>query len=270
MHLLKRLFDFYLQASIHVAFAVYSLVRMTQHQFDIDNGQHVGWFAFFGTVAGYNFVKYDALARVRKAPISPKLRLIAIVSFFSFLLCGWFFLQLSITTKIVAAAVLFLTMLYTLPFFPNRRNARNWAGFKIYIVACCWVGVTLFLPVLDGGLSLTADFSLKCIQRFLLVFILILIFEIIDLAKDDPHLQTVPQQIGVKRTKIVGTLLLTPFYLLEFLNSQTNSAQLLVNLVIILIIAAFLWNANERRSSYYSAFWAEAIPILWLILVLML
>ena len=45
-------------------------------------------------------------------------------------------------------------------------------------------------------------------------------FEIIDLSNDDPHLKTVPQQIGVKRTKIVGLLLLLPFYLLEFFDIQ--------------------------------------------------
>jgi hypothetical protein len=37
-------------------------------------------------------------------------------------------------------------------------------------------------------------------------------FEILDLTTDDPHLQTVPQRIGVKKTKIVGLSLLLPFY----------------------------------------------------------
>jgi hypothetical protein len=37
------------------------------------------------------------------------------------------------------------------------------------------------------------------------------------LANDDPHLKPLPQQIGVKRTKIAGLLLFASFYLLELL-----------------------------------------------------
>jgi hypothetical protein len=54
-------------------------------------------------------------------------------------------------------------------------------------------------------------------QRFILVFVLILVFEILDLTTDDPHLQTVTTAIGVKKTKIVGLSLLLPFLFLGFL-----------------------------------------------------
>jgi hypothetical protein len=47
---------------------------------------------------------------------------------------------------------------------------------------------------------------------FYLGFCLDSCFEILDLTTDDPHLQTVPQRIGVKKTKIVGLSLLLPFY----------------------------------------------------------
>jgi hypothetical protein len=91
-------------------------------------------------------------------------------------------------------------VIYT-SFFPNRRNARNWAGVKIYIVALCWVGVTLVLPVVNAHISLGLDFYLKCAQRF--IFCVDSNFEILDLANDDPHLHTVPQQIGVSKTKLL-------------------------------------------------------------------
>jgi hypothetical protein len=53
------------------------------------------------------------------------------------------------------------------------------------------------------------------------------------LANDDPHLHTVPQQIGV-RDKIVGLLLLLPFYFLEFFKTNFIEEQLIVNLVLVL------------------------------------
>ncbi len=111
----------------------------------------------------------------------------------------------------VSLAFLGLTMLYTVPVFPKLGNARNWAGVKIYIVAFCWAGITLFLPIINADLPLSQDVWLKFCQRFLLVIILILIFEIIDIKHDDASLQTVPQKLGVQKTKWLNLLLLLPF-----------------------------------------------------------
>jgi hypothetical protein len=263
MKIFKKALDFYIQSSIHVALSVYALVRMTDYMFQIPVDQVVAYFAFFGTIMGYNFVKYDGLVRTKKLPMRNSLKAIILFSLFSFFAVGYFFFQLQRITQIISVVFLTLTLLYTLPFFPNRKNARNWAGVKIYIVALCWVGVTLVLPILNAEITITSDFYLKCIQRFLLVFTLILIFEIIDLANDDPHLQTVPQQIGVKRTKILGLLLLIPFYFLEFLKTNFDQKQLIVNLILVSSIALFLLFANEKRSKYYTSFWVESIPILW-------
>jgi hypothetical protein len=268
MDILRRIFDFYLRSSIHVALAVYALVRMTQHMFHIPADEAMALFGFFGTITGYNFVKYDELARVRRKNVRKEIKVFAALSFVSFLAAGWCFLQLERITQMISVAVLLLTALYTLPFFPNRKNARNWAGVKIYIVSLCWVGVTVVLPVINSGEYITTDFFLKSAQRFILVFVLILIFEIIDLAKDDPHLHTVPQQIGVKRTKMLGLVLLVVLYFLEFLRIEIDKQQLFINLVLVVTTALFLIFANQRRSKYYTSFWAESIPILWFALVL--
>lgn len=271
MRFLKQLFHFYITSSIHVALSVYSLVRMTHFMFNIASDVPMANFAFFGTIVGYNFVKYDALARTKKNQMRNELKLIALLSLFSFVGVGYYFFQLQRITQVVSVGVLVLTMLYTLPFFPNRKNARNWAGVKIYIVSLCWVGVTLVLPLINAHVNLGLDFFLKCVQRFILVFVLILIFEIIDLANDDPHLQTVPQQIGVRRTKIVGLfLMLVPFYFLEFLKINFIEKQLYVNLVLVLMVSLFLLFANEKRSKYYTSFWVESIPILWWLMVVFL
>lgn len=262
-----KLVDFYIKSSIHVALSVYALVRMTHFMFNISVDEPMANFAFLGTIVGYNFVKYDALARAKKNEMRNELKLIAMLSFISLCGVGYYFFLLHLNTQLVSIVVLGLTLLYTLPFFPNRKNARNWAGVKIYIVALCWVGVTLVLPLINAHIHLGIDFYLKCMQRFILVFVLILIFEIIDLTHDDPHLHTVPQQIGVKSTKMVGLLLLLPFYFLEFLKSNFIKEQLIVNFILVLLLALFLALANEKRSKYYTSFWVESIPIFWWLMV---
>ena len=268
MKIFKQLFNFYINSSIHVGLSCYALVRMTQHMFHISYDAPIANFVFFGTIVGYNFVKYDALARAQKLKMRRELKIIAMFSFIMLLLVGFYFFQMQRITQIVAIAFLSITLLYTLPFFPNKKNARNWAGVKIYIVALCWVGVTLGLPILNADVSITLDFYLKCVQRFILIFVLVLIFEIIDLANDDPHLQTVPQQIGVNQTKIVGLFLLFPFYFLELLKSNFDANQLIINFILVLMIALFLIFANEKRSKYYTSFWVESVPIVWWLLLL--
>ena len=245
----------------------YALVRMTQHMFHISYEETIANFAFFGTVVGYNFVKYDALARAKKAQMRTELKLIALFSLCSLALVGYYFFLLERITQITAIAFLSITLLYTLPFFPNRKNARNWVGVKIYIVALCWAGVTIGLPLLNAEVAITSDFFLKCIQRFILIFVLVLVFEIIDMSNDDPYLQTVPQKIGAKMTKKLGITLMILFYFLEFMKSNFDVKQLIVNFVLVVLVSLSLLFVNEKRSKYYTSFWVESIPILWWLMV---
>ena len=272
MKFLKQLLDFYINSSIHVALSCFALVNITNLMLNITNDNSLAWFGFFGTIVGYNFVKFDALARANKNKMRSKLKAITAFSFASLLSVIFYFFKLQYTTKISATFFLILTILYTLPFFPNTKNARNWAGLKIYIVAICWVGVTVMLPILNSEIPFQDSFYIIALQRFFLIFPLILIFEIIDLKTDDTHLKTVPQQIGIKNTKILGFVLLIVFCGLGLFNGNINGnfqvLDLLLNFVIAIVIAIFLYFSNETRSKYYTSFWVECVPILWWLLFL--
>lgn len=271
MDALKKIFDFYINSSLHVALSVYAMVSMTMYFFSIYNNFEVQAFAFFGTIVGYNFVKYDALARLNKIKIGKKLQFIIGLSMFSVLSSLYYFIQLQFITKFLSFSVLVLLLLYTLPFFPNKQNARNWKGVKIYIVSLCWVGVTVLLPIINAEISFSGDILLMCAQRFLLVFVLVLIFEIVDFNTDDPHLQTVPQQIGVEKTKLLGYALLVGLLALEFLyDAKQDYVPLAFKFIISGITGLFLFFANKNKSRYYASFWVEAIPIFWWLLYLMI
>ncbi|RKS21966.1 hypothetical protein CLV94_2601 [Flavobacterium endophyticum] len=263
MQAIRRLFDFYINGSIHVAVAVLSLVLMTNHMFQNSFDLPMAGFAFFGTIFGYNFIKYEDFFRNKK-PLRFELKAIAIVSVISLLTTAFFFFCLGSVTQITAIIFFGLTFLYTVPVFSKKKNIRNWSGVKIYIVAICWSGVTTLLPLLNAGTEVFSDVILKCCQRFLLVISLILIFEIIDLKTDDPALKTVPQRIGVEKTKILGILILIPLYFLEFLKSTIDINQLFVNAILVITTALFMLFANQNRSKYYTSFWVESIPIFWL------
>jgi hypothetical protein len=135
-------------------------------------------------------------------------------------------------------------------------------------VALCWVGVTLFLPIINNNLPFTNYVFLVAAQRFILIFVLILIFEIIDLRLDDPHLKTVPQQIGVVKTKRVGLTLMVLFVLLEFLSTDFRIEFFALKSALAITTILFLLFSNEKRSRYFASFWVESIPIFWWLFLL--
>lgn len=263
MQILKRFFDFYLQASIHVSIAVSSLVFMTNIMFQQAFDLNMTGFAFFGTLFGYNFIKYEVFFR-HKLPFKKALTPTLILSLIAFFLSIFFFLRLEFKTQIAAIVFFGMTFLYAVPVSSTKKNLRNWSGIKIYIVAFCWAGVTTILPTINFGIEPYQDIFFKFCQRFLLVIVLILIFEIIDLKYDDSSLFTVPQKIGIGKTKKLGYLLLIPFYFLEFFKTSVDNIQLIVNVILVVVTGMFLFFANENRSRYYTTFWVESIPIFWL------
>ncbi len=267
MQFLKQFFAFYIQASFHVSFSALALVVLTNEMFDQPLDPEMAGFTFFGTLFGYNFIKYEVYFR-QKLPLRKSLMPNLILSLFAFLASGYFFFHLELKTQIAAVVFFGLTFLYTIPFFSYKTNMRNWSGIKIYIVAVCWSGVTTLLPMLNFGIEFQQDLAVKFVQRFLLIIVLILIFEIIDLKDDDPTLFTVPQKIGVKKTKWLGFLLLIPFYFLEFLKTSVDHVQLIVNIILVIVTATFLFFANENRNRYYTTFWVESIPIFWLAMII--
>ncbi|MCO6146999.1 hypothetical protein [Flavobacterium sp. NRK1] len=268
MSVIKKLFWLYVYGSMHVGASVLALILMTNHMFQLPFNWAVAVFGYCGTMFSYNFMKYDGLFRVKKSA-GRRVKFIVYLSTIALVAAGISFFFLERTSQIAAILFLGLTALYTVPFFPNTKNLRNWSGIKIYIVALCWAGITTVVPLLNAGVSISEDVYLKFTQRFLLVIILILIFEIIDLKEDDPHLKTIPQQIGIKYTKWLNLFLLIPFYFLEFFKSTVDVKQLLVNVVLVVATALFTIYANPQRPKVYTLFWVESIPIFWLGLVVL-
>ena len=264
---LKRIIHLYLNGSVHVAVAVFALVQMTFYFSKTPFDPIVSLLAFSGTLFSYNFIKYaDVVYRNYKA-LSIEMKWILSISGAALLTGVVCFFMLQPITQWVTIGFLVLSVLYAIPINPKIPNLRNWAGVKIYIVSLCWAGVTLILPVVNAGVDLTFDIGIKFIQRFLLVLILILIFEIVDLQFDDKKLRTVPQTLGIEKTKQLILLLLIPFYVLEFFKVGFESVQAWNNLVIVALVWYFTREASPKKTKYFTLFWVESVPIVWWLLV---
>ena len=272
----KQIFHFYINSSIHVALASYALTWITLLQFDMGYDKNSLYFVFFATITGYNFVKYFGIAKFHHRSLASWLKAIQIFSLFAFIGLAFYAYQLLLNTKLLIAVLGLITFLYAIPLLPktyfidDQSNLRQISGLKVYVIALVWALATVLLPIIQNHVKFDDDVVITNIQRFLFVIVLMLPFEIRDLNYDSIKLGTIPQRIGVKKTKIIGILLLIPFFFLEYFKDDLNATHLIINLIITFITALFLVFSNKNQSKYYSAFWVEGLPIIWLILFLVL
>ena len=211
MRSLKTFFEFYINSSIHVALAVVSLSIISFFNFGIPVNLNLLTFIFFGTITGYNFVKYAGIAKMHHRSLATSLKLIQIFSFFCFLDLLWSLFKVDVKVLVWTAFFGIFTLLYALPVFSKKRNLRSISGIKIFIIALVWAGVTVILPVVSAKFVLMSMFLFEFLQRFLLVLVLILPFEIRDLKYDLQQLGTIPQKVGVTKTKILGFTFAAPY-----------------------------------------------------------
>ncbi len=274
MALLKQIFNFYIDSCIHVALAVFALSWVTLLEFGIPYDREVLYFIFFASITGYNFVKYFGLARFHHRSLTNWLKLIQVFSLMCFIGMCYFALKLELISLVVILGFGVVTFLYAIPFLPNKilydkhKNLRNVSGLKVYIIALVWACVTVVLPLLNNHVPLDTNVVVTGFQRFVFVTVLMFPFEIRDLNYDSLKLATIPQQIGIKNTKIVGVLLLMLFFLLEFLKPQLNVEHTVGMLITMFVTLMFLIFANRNQGRYYSSFWVEGIPLVWLLLLL--
>jgi len=275
MSFLKKILDFYIDCSIHVALAVFSLSWITLIEFHIPYDENLLFFNFYASITGYNFVKYFGLARFHHRSLTRWLKLVQIFSLFCFVLMCYYAFQLEVRTLFVILVFGIITFLYAIPFLPSKmiydsnKNLRNISGLKVYIIALVWAGVTVFLPLINNDHSINTDVVLVVAQRFVLVVVLMFPFEIRDLNYDNLKLATIPQKIGIKNTKIIGILLLMLFFFLEFFKDEINANSIIALLITTFITLLLLILANRNQGRYYSSFCVESVPILWLVLMML-
>ncbi|GAA4887794.1 hypothetical protein GCM10023311_09530 [Flaviramulus aquimarinus] len=274
MKFIKQLLNFYINSSIHVALAVYSLTWITLLEFGLEYNESILYFVFYASITGYNFVKYFGIAKFHHRSLANWLKAIQVFSFISFVLMCYYAFQLNKTTLFYIAGFGVITFLYAIPFLPKslfldkQHNLRSIGGLKIYLIALVWAGVTVFIPLINNNHLIDINVIITGIQRYVFILVLMLPFEIRDLQYDSLKLSTIPQNIGVRLTKMIGVLLLAIFLFLECFKDDIYFENILVLGSVAVVTLLFLVFSKIKQGHYYSSLWVEGLPILWLILLL--
>lgn len=155
-----------------------------------------------------------------------------------------------------------LVFFYVFPQF-EFKNLRNLNGVKIYIVSLSWVLIT--------GLYAFGDFDLNVaqlmylVQRFLLILLATLPFEIRDLENDPPNLNTLAQTLGIKGVQMLGLGLAILILLLTFILKKIHG---LDSYSVLVLLPFYLWSLKQVQwlnAPYFVSFWVELIPFFGLI-----
>jgi hypothetical protein len=255
MHFLKRFLDVYIHSSIHVGLAVMALVYVTTFSNDLSKPILYSSCVFFGTILGYNFLKYFFVFRIgnfysKKYYNILIISLLALIGFLCFFLC----LKQCIQIHLLFSGIAVLVYPYL----------RKYGWLKLFLVSFVVTYVTVYIPFLSVK-WVSIKFYVSLMQRFLIVISLLVPFEIVDSKTDLETMNTLPQVLGINRTKVLGILLLFPFMILEFLKPHPSY----IVLLIASITALFIQFTTLIRNQYYTSFWVESVPIFWLIFLIL-
>ena len=197
----RKIFNFYIQSSIHVGIAVFCLVQLSVQQWS-----SYSFLVLFGTIVGYNFLKYSEWFFTAKFFRIQYIGILG-VTLFSALGFLWFFLQQDTAVQFHMLFAFGLVVLY--PFI------RKTGWLKPFYVSFVVSYITLFIP-----LNNHEEVIWLFVQRFLLLSSVMIPFEILDSSKDAVAMKTLPHCFGIARTKqigygLVGLFCMTSFYTLS-------------------------------------------------------
>ena len=255
--LLKKLFDFYIWSSLHVGIAVSSLVCITIFSNDLSYQKTTSICIFFGTVLGYNFLKYFDVFRNGNFH-SNKYYSILAISFISTLGFFFFFLELKSRIQISILVTGFFLLVY--PFL------RKYGWLKLFFVSFVVTSVTVYIPF-QTVKWLPFDFYVSLPQRFFILSSLLIPFEIMDTKTDLQTLNTLPQLFGVRKAKQLGYGFIVIFLSLDFLNFRIQN--FLIDAVIAIVTVTFIRFTSLENDEYYTSFWVESVPIFWWVLLIL-
>lgn len=272
MRLFKKIVDFYIFSNIHVALAGFSLTKITLINFGIaDNLTPL--FVAFSILISYNFIRFYEIKNNRLNWLKDwffmnvkKILLLLILSILG-LTTILFFVDFNLNSLLILFPFAFMTFFYAIPLFKIGKlevSFRNFPMIKIFSIAIAWAGISVFFPLYEANYQFTSAVYVEFFQRILFLLAITIPFDIRDVNTDATSLKTLPQQLGISSSKVLGILFLFGFVLLEIFKENFTYVSFLIVLIISIISGLFLWFSSPKRSRYYTSFWVESIPIIWL------
>ncbi len=253
---------------MHVAIAAFCLVKITLFEVGISDTT-APLFVFFSTLVSYNIIRILRVSNIKSWFIiwygKNKKKIYFITSISSIFLV-YFLFQLRLKAILILAPFTLLTVFYVFPI--AKFSLRERAGVKLFLIAVSWAGITVLFPLVQNYLLLRSIDYITFLQRFLFIFAITIPFDIRDLKYDKPSLNTIPQVIGIKKSKYLAIAIMFVFVFLEIFKYLFFHFSFLLETLFVFIISVwFIYNTSLNKNKYYTSFFVEAIPIFWCLII---
>jgi hypothetical protein len=268
MRFLKPFFKFYINSSIHVALAVASLLGLTFLKSEIAIDFNLFVFVFLASITGYNFVKYAPVAKLHHRGLTQQLQIIQIFSFFCFigLMISCFYVSFQVIYLGFVLGI--INLMYAIPLYKS--NLREVPLLKVFLIALIWAVVTVVFPFIydENSRNFNEKWTFELIERFFLVVLLMVPFEIRDYPYDKKYLETIVSTLGLTNTKLFSIILIIGLFTLRLLIFDFNN--ILFYVLVYLSLSYVILVSKLHQKPYFASFWVEALPIFWLILAFLM
>ncbi len=240
MKFLKLILNFYINTSIHVAFAVLALVQITKWNLNISINSNFNFFIFFGTILGYNFLKYFEVFWNRTFTFKNNYEIVVVTinAFFGMI---FYFFKLDFIYQLAFLKIGVLILIY--PFI------RKFGWIKMVFVSFCLTLIMVYIPTINQKFN-----WIYLLKRFIIIFCLLIPLEICNLETDSRTIKTLPKIIGIQNLKLLGYFLLGIFSVLQIA---------FCDLLFAFLVFIAIFFSDENKSKYYTSFWVESLPIVW-------
>lgn len=272
MRLSKKIVDFYIFSNIHVALAGFSMTKITLINFGI-TGNLTPLFVAFSILISYNFIRFYEIKNNRliwfKDWFFINIKGILLLIFLSILGLATilFFTDFNLKSLLILFPFAFMTFFYAIPLFKIGKlevSFRNFPMVKIFSIVLSWAGISVFFPLYEADFQFNSAVYIEFMQRIFILLAITIPFDIRDVKADSKTLKTLPQIMGINPSKVFGILLLFGFVLLEIFKENFTYVGFLIVLIISIITGLFLLFSSPKRSRFYTSFWVESVPVIWL------
>ncbi len=255
--LLKHIFDLYLILNIHVAVAVIALYMVFNRDADIT----YIIFLFSSTIVSYNLIRLLSFGSNRffiKKYYAKYKQVILLFLGLTIPVSLLAFLKLHLVIQLAIIPLFIITFLYNFD-YKNLPKFRDNGIIKILIVGFVWAGLVVLIPHFN---NIDTVILLKTLLVFLYIVMLTLGFDKRDILIDQIDLKTLPQLFPHSMFVIylIFFLILSGLNFIIYKNPNNW-----INELIIMISIVISCHSNSEKSFYYTAFWLESMPILWLL-----
>ena len=268
---MKKCFDFYLNAHIHIGLSAGAFMLVAAKLLQI-NCKMLPVLLVLITAVVYNVMRFFKIKKslhTRTLDWYQKnkrgVKILNVLLTVIFLWVALTRLALEIFLKIAVGSMPFiiLTIWYVLPIRPFGK-LRSLPYVKIFIIATVWVGCGVGLPIFLGA-GFGIDVFLFLLAQWFFMIALTLPFDMRDRTFDKQnHLKTIPTKIGIKNTKILALFLLGLVLILHYRTTLKISLIYFIKTIISIGVLGFLIvRYKPSKKASYTAFWIESIPIFW-------